>query len=841
MALIGPWLLVALSAAWIYVLAAEQPAAAPQPGAIKQAAPVPAAIPSSEIIAQAEATIKRLQQIKLGVEVDSALKSIKSALSGFTEKMNRWWESEGPTVTESRSVQRLSNILWAWKFQQEQLDDWDKTLSTWSRELGAYAKDVESVIETWKATQAAVAKTFLAKLVLQRRVEEVLREAQAARKIIQEQSAKIVELQSQVADRASTLAKIRQQIDQARQESSRRLLFLDSPPLWQALFSAGAKESIATEAVESVAKIINDAREFLITYWQRLLLHATVLLLVALGFYHARKNLTAQISQPFGDVPAPYALNRPFASSLLFALLLFPLFYPGAATDIMKIAIVSTVIPVVRLIPDLLPKILRRWIYLLVALFTLDFLYYLLPTDRLLTRVLLLAIAAVGCAGMGLFLRSKKENLAVLGSRIDAVIGLVRFGLFLFAVSVAANIVGNLSLAELLMVAPLRSAYLAVLIYLSARLLMTVTLVALHTAPGRLLLSVRDHSELLALRVRSIIRVVAVVLWIIGSLQIIGVLGYVSGAAAAFLTLRWNVGAAEISISGLVAFLLVLLGAILLSRLLRFVLAEEILPRIRLSRGVPGALEMLSRYGVLLFGFVLALATAGVDLSKLTLLASALGVGIGFGLQNVVNNFVSGLILVFEHPVQVGDIIEVGAHFGEVQKIGFRTSIIRTTDGADVIIPNGELTGARVVNWSLSRQLRRVSISVAVGHGTDPDRVIGILTTVAREHPDVLTNPAPQAVLEQFAERALNYTLLCWAPIEMFIRVRSELTIAINNAFKEAGIQIPFSARDVRVLWPDGSVSETGLQERAKESTSKGGEDAARPVNLAAQERVAKR
>jgi small-conductance mechanosensitive channel len=180
---------------------------------------------------------------------------------------------------------------------------------------------------------------------------------------------------------------------------------------------------------------------------------------------------------------------------------------------------------------------------------------------------------------------------------------------------------------------------------------------------------------------RAIIRFVAVILWVIGSLHVIGILGAVTGMASAFLGLRWSVGAAEISIWGLVAFLLVFVGAILISRLLRFVLAGEILPRIRLPRGVPGTLEMLSRYGVLLAGFFLALATAGVDLSKVTLLISALGVGIGFGLQNVVNNFVSGLILVFEHPIQVGDIIEVGAHTGEVQKIGFRTSVIRTADG----------------------------------------------------------------------------------------------------------------------------------------------------------------
>jgi small-conductance mechanosensitive channel len=248
----------------------------------------------------------------------------------------------------------------------------------------------------------------------------------------------------------------------------------------------------------------------------------------------------------------------------------------------------------------------------------------------------------------------------------------------------------------------------------------------------------------------------------------------------------------------------VVLGAFVFSRLIRFVLAEEILPRIRLPRGVPGAVDVLSRYGILLLGFFIALAAAGVDLSKVTLLVSALGVGIGFGLQGVVNNFVSGLILVFVHPLQVGDSIEVGTIFGEVRNIGFRASVIRTPDGADVVIPNGELVGGRFINWSLSDRLRRISIPVSAAYGTDPARVIDILVGIARNHPQVLVTPAPLAVFDRFGDSALNFTLFCWAFVDTFFITRSELTIAINNAFKEAGIEIPFPQQDVHVHWPDG-------------------------------------
>jgi small-conductance mechanosensitive channel len=190
----------------------------------------------------------------------------------------------------------------------------------------------------------------------------------------------------------------------------------------------------------------------------------------------------------------------------------------------------------------------------------------------------------------------------------------------------------------------------------------------------------------------------------------------------------------------------------------------------------------------------------------------------------LVNNFVSGLILVFEHPVQVGDTIEVGALLGEVRQIGFRASIVRTVDGADVIIPNSELVGSRVVNWSLSRRQRRIQISVAIAFGTDPGRVIDILVDIARKHPEVLPVPAPEAVFDRFGDSALNFTLLCWTRLEDFFRVRSELTIAVNNAFKAAGIQIPFPQRDLHVYGPDGGGTGLAPAEQAKEGARAKGE-----------------
>ncbi|MGZ9105594.1 MAG: mechanosensitive ion channel family protein, partial [Rhodoplanes sp.] len=263
---------------------------------------------------------------------------------------------------------------------------------------------------------------------------------------------------------------------------------------------------------------------------------------------------------------------------------------------------------------------------------------------------------------------------------------------------------------------------------------------------------------------------------------------------------EWKVGAAVFSVRDFVMFFLVLFASYLVSRVLRLMLAEEIFPRFQLRRGVPDALVLLARYGVLLFGFLFALSSAGVDLSKVTIALSALGVGIGFGLQNVVNNFVCGLVLVFEHPIQVGDYIEVGPHYGQVTRIGFRSSMVLTQQGSEVVIPNAELIGNKVVNWSMSDAIRRVSIPVPVSFGTDTPRVIELLQSVAGANPLVRADPPPKAVLEQFGDNALRFVLNCWVRTEQMGSVRDELTLAIDQGLRDAGIGTPF--QQIRIARP---------------------------------------
>jgi small-conductance mechanosensitive channel len=204
---------------------------------------------------------------------------------------------------------------------------------------------------------------------------------------------------------------------------------------------------------------------------------------------------------------------------------------------------------------------------------------------------------------------------------------------------------------------------------------------------------------------------------------------------------------------------------------------------------------------------VLALLALGFEFTKLTIVLSALGVGIGFGLQAVVNNFVSGLILLFERPVRVGDYIEIGGNWAEIQKIGLRATTVQTFDQADVIIPNADLITNQVTNWTLSNRRVRLIIQVGVAYGSDVALVMETLMACAKTSSNVAKTPEPQVLFLNFGESSLDFELRVWVlDAEERMKVKSELHQEIDRSFREANIEIAFPQRDLRLRSVDESV-----------------------------------
>jgi len=299
------------------------------------------------------------------------------------------------------------------------------------------------------------------------------------------------------------------------------------------------------------------------------------------------------------------------------------------------------------------------------------------------------------------------------------------------------------------------------------------------------------HRQMVLRRTCRALELLAFLFWVNLLLSFFGLLIPLIATTAAALNTNLAIGSFSITPGHILAALITVWASFLVSKFLRFLLEEDVYHHLHLARGLPYAISTMLHYVILLLGFFVALGALGIDLTKLTILVGAFTVGIGFGLQNIINNFVSGLILLFERPIKIGDVIEVGGNVGEVRRIGIRASVIRTADGSEVIVPNGSFISSQVTNWTFSDRQRAVEVSVNVVGGTDPQRVVELLKSTAAAHPGVAKEPSPQVYVTNFSAGAVTFQLRAWTDRhEDWAQLRSDLSVAVNDALAREKIAI---------------------------------------------------
>lgn len=263
----------------------------------------------------------------------------------------------------------------------------------------------------------------------------------------------------------------------------------------------------------------------------------------------------------------------------------------------------------------------------------------------------------------------------------------------------------------------------------------------------------------------------------------------------------FTVGDASFSAAGLAKLLIYFAILVWGSRLLRRVLATRVFPRARLDVGTSEAVAGLTFYVVLTLGTLVGLQVSGIDLSTLTVLLGAIGVGVGFGLQTIASNFIAGLIILFEQPIRVGDHIQLGDLDGRVVRIGGRATEIVTNDEIYVIIPNADLVSQRVINWSHGEDRIRIPVPIGVAYGSDVEQVRAVLLEAAKSVDAVLPEPPPIVRLKAFGDSAIEFEVLGWT--RELLQTRGEfisrVNFAIHAALKKHGIKIPFAQRDLHV------------------------------------------
>ena len=264
-----------------------------------------------------------------------------------------------------------------------------------------------------------------------------------------------------------------------------------------------------------------------------------------------------------------------------------------------------------------------------------------------------------------------------------------------------------------------------------------------------------------------------------------------------------NLGSGTYSAVELLLLLGLIAGVWFVSSVITKLVRLHVLNRAQLEKRMQDILSILVQYALIFLGVVLLLQIWGIDLSSIAILASVLGVGIGFGVQNITNNFISGFIIMLESPIQSGDFVKVGDLVGTVENIGARSTEIRTLDQVTIIIPNSRFLESEVINWSHGNPVSRLHVPVTVAYGSDIDQVKTALLEAIRRHPEVLLRPPPEVWFQGFGDSALEFEIMVWTgePRKQF-RVKSDLNYEIEASLRHYGIEIPFPQRDLHLRSP---------------------------------------
>ena len=792
-------------------------------------------IPLAGVVTQAEFVQSNLRDIDADLAGDQIINTVDTELPALEREIDARLEENSKILNARPSLEALRELQTDWMTL-------GRTLSSWKRDLTARAtvldREVSRLItfgDTWQQTlnlSASVTQSSAQQQDLQSKTTEVvvstppeiveriqatLLAIKQTREQVEKRRAQVLALQNRVAEQGSRVSNALSIVRLARNEVVNRLFVKDSPPIWKVDAYSSSGKTLWENIRNTLATQWAELRAYAGRKWPNFIIHAMVLLLLVGGLYWARRRVQPFVAAESSLEGVSRVFKIPIATALVLSILMSGWIYPQAPRLLTALIGAAALVPTIIVLRQLVERHLFPVLNALVVFYFWDQLRAISAALPVVTRVLFL-LEMLGGLVFAVWLNRSGRLARVSEVERDLFWKTVRFGKRLAAVvflmAFVANALGYVSISNLVGGALLGSAYVAIVLYAAIRILDGLIMFATRVPPLSLLGMIKRKRPLFRRRIRGALRWIAIVGWILYTLRALSLRGPVVRNIRAALNAKLEVGSLAISLGNVLAFLITVWAAFLLSRFLRFMLEEDIYPRVKLGRGVPYAISTMVNYVILLFGFLFAVAAMGIDMTKFTILAGAFGVGLGFGLQNIVNNFVSGLILLFERPVNVGDMIQVGQREGSLRRVGMRASVLRTLEGSEVIVPNGQLVSEEVLNWTLSDQQRRLEIDVGVAYGSDPESVIELLTRVAAQHPDIMAEPSPETLFVAFGDSALKFQLRAWTNrFERWMQVKSELTIGVNNALRDAGIAIPFPQRALHIQMANaGEFAATGSE-----------------------------
>ncbi len=786
-------------------------------GLVAAAEPEPIApplipIPLSDIPTRASAERLTIDQIELALEQTEVISKTEQDLLILERVIDAELTTLTPSLSTASSRDAISEIERKWLELDRSLEDSESDLRKRTNRIQQQMARLHITLSIWELT-VKEAKDEKAPADLIKHASDTAENIANLHKQLLQMQNRVLALQAKVG---RTRSRVQSALDKVKSEEASLLSNLtrrERPPLWSEAIKGMSFTDLITKTQLEFSKWWSSIKSVIKNEYERFGFQIFILIILTIVISRSAKIAHAWSEADPSIAKGISVFDKPLAISTLLVLMMTPWIYASTSPALTDTVNLLLVFPVMALVMPLLNKNIRPALAFFAIIYVIDQLRDLLEAAPLVARLLFIvemvaAIAIIIWVMRAGFWKTDKESNWTKGEQNIINIAL-NGAVIILIISALATITGYVRLAVLIGSGVLNSIYLALLLAALLRTAESIIKLVLHSRAAAASNLLKTRTKVLSIRLNKLLATISIITWLLITLDLFVLLDPLVIIIKGILFAKFNAGAIAISLADVLAFIITITIAIMLARFIVLILDEDVYPRIELKRGVSFAISSVIKYSIILTGFVLAVGAMGIGMDRITILLGAFGVGLGFGLQSIVNNFVSGMILIFERPVQIGDSVEIGSVKGNITRVGIRSSTVRSFEGADITIPNGTLLSDALTNWTMTDRKRRLEIAVGVAYGTNPDIVIEALHSALEQQDGILSDPAPQVVFSGFGDSSLDFLLRAWVgDNDKFVSIKSKVALAMNRALNERGIEIPFPQRDLhlRSIAPDVNI-----------------------------------
>jgi len=766
-------------------------------------------IPMASISVTSDQTSVILSEVEVSLgftpeqfdQIDSIFLTLENDLEKYKNQVTEVFLVESSTILLEKTITEIEQI-------DERINGYRENIQAEIQKREEENSKIEILVNIWEMTFGAERSTPLSNSIKEN-LQELIRKLKETDKRIDTYLNNLLEIELKLNNLHNEFGNLITKIEEARDRASKNLLVPDSDPIWKIYATRKDTVSIQTKLLNTLNTQKDAAKEYYRYYRLNVSLSLFIILFIQVLFYLLRfRILKEQIEDPKHQENAILRLfKQPFYPALLIGLYLGFIILPEKPFIVEDLIFLIALIPFTLVLMNIIRGNKRYLvIYLTLILALSDFSQFGFEIE-VVSRTFMLFITILGIVLLLLILRSKWDNLNDQPKMKGAFRILAKTSLIILFSCLIGNIIGNYTLTSILLYGTISTVFIGMSLYLFYLIILGLTIAIFNSQWGQSYRIIKKYNKDIIRKIRRILVFILIVYFIVKAFQNFKIFRSLYDSIETFLITPFKLGNFSFSVNDILLFILILLITSWISRFIQFILEEQVLFKSKKQKDLSASISSMVKFTIVTIGFFIAALASGFPLDKITLLISAFGVGIGFGLQSIFNNLVSGIILVFERPLQVGDTIEVGQLLGVVKKIGIRASTIRTFDGSEVIVPNGNLVSNELINWTLSDSQRRMIVKVGVAYGTDPNQVIKILLDIAKKKEGILESPEPYVLFREFGDSALGFELRCYTESGDWLFILSDLHVDVNNALKDAGVVIPFPQRDLHIKSMDPSIA----------------------------------